>query len=236
MYSAKLTIRMWHKVNSYVNYSRFEFRVFILLDWLPCQGREPSVSYYTSYLVERRKDEFIDENEFDKPNSDSGRCVFASYLRFKDLEKDWLGSLTLVEQLIWFKERLWIENVTNTVWKIHDTGMHQFSVISSSTEHGWSNTSLQHYKKNLLSPSFAKLMITMDKHMWCGEEMIPVYIEWTILFKYEDLAGRPVFLARQVNNIPLLIHSCTSCKKKTRFIINYDSIGWLVGFYGISIL
>ena len=31
------TSRMWHKVNFKAEFNRFEFRVFFLLDMLPCQ-------------------------------------------------------------------------------------------------------------------------------------------------------------------------------------------------------
>ena len=38
--------RIWHKVNFLVEFNRFEFRVFLLLDQLPTKAEEPSLSYY----------------------------------------------------------------------------------------------------------------------------------------------------------------------------------------------
>ena len=40
--------RIWHKVNSLAEFHRFEFRVFLLLDWLPHQGwRSQSALLFT---------------------------------------------------------------------------------------------------------------------------------------------------------------------------------------------
>ena len=41
------TNRMWHKINLYAEQSSFDFRVFLLLDWLPKQkAKEPSLPNY----------------------------------------------------------------------------------------------------------------------------------------------------------------------------------------------
>ena len=38
--------RIWHKVNFKAEFNRFDFRVFLLLDWLPSQGWRTSLPYY----------------------------------------------------------------------------------------------------------------------------------------------------------------------------------------------
>ena len=42
-----------HKVKFLAKFYRFEFRVFFLLNWSPCQIKEPSLSYYLPIAKER---------------------------------------------------------------------------------------------------------------------------------------------------------------------------------------
>ena len=46
IYQPLCTGRMWHKVNFYVEFNRFEFRVFLLLNGCLTKEKEPSLPYY----------------------------------------------------------------------------------------------------------------------------------------------------------------------------------------------
>ena len=45
IYQSLHICRMWHMVNFEVEFDKFEFKVFLLLDWLP-KTKEPSLLYY----------------------------------------------------------------------------------------------------------------------------------------------------------------------------------------------
>ena len=41
--------RISHKVNFYAEFNRFDFRLFLLLEWLATKGKEPRQPYYFTH-------------------------------------------------------------------------------------------------------------------------------------------------------------------------------------------